>query len=107
MHAKEGKAEGARTFVFDTAVVAAAQLLLKLRGLVTIPLIVKVLGTAEDGGWGPTLAPGAGPRTRRPPLARPRRPGGRRGPGLLRVRRGRQPLRSRPRHTRLGGARGA
>jgi O-antigen/teichoic acid export membrane protein len=47
---------GARAFALDTAVVAAAQLLLKLRGLVTIPLIVKVLGTAEYGVWVQTLA---------------------------------------------------
>src|SRR3954453_17073838 len=47
---------GARTFALDTAVVAAAQLLLKLRGLVAIPLIVKVLGTAEYGVWVQTLA---------------------------------------------------
>lgn len=47
---------GARAFVVDTAVVAAAQLLLKLRGLVAIPLIVKVLGTAEYGVWVQTLA---------------------------------------------------
>src|SRR5579885_669293 len=47
---------GAREFVFDTAVVAAAQFLLKLRGLVAIPLIVKVLGTAQYGVWVQTLA---------------------------------------------------
>lgn len=47
---------GARAFVLDTAVVAAAQLLLKLRGLVAIPLIVKMLGTAEYGVWVQTLA---------------------------------------------------
>src|SRR3954470_1830765 len=56
MHAKESKAAEARTFVLDTGVVAAAQLLLKLRGLVAIPLIVKVLGTAEYGVWVQTLA---------------------------------------------------
>jgi O-antigen/teichoic acid export membrane protein len=42
---------GAREFAIDTAVVAVTQLLLKLRGLVTIPLIVKILGTAEYGVW--------------------------------------------------------
>ena len=47
---------GARAFVLDTAIIAAAQLLLKLRGLVAIPLIVKVLGTAEYGVWVQTLA---------------------------------------------------
>src|SRR5919112_4393998 len=56
MHAKESRAVGARAFVADTAIVAAAQLLLKLRGLVAIPLIVKVLGTAEYGVWVQTLA---------------------------------------------------
>ncbi|HVF67635.1 MAG TPA: flippase [Pyrinomonadaceae bacterium] len=56
MHAKESRAVGARAFVLDTAVIAAAQLLLKLRGLVAIPLIVKVLGTAEYGVWVQTLA---------------------------------------------------
>lgn len=49
-------ANDAREFVVDTAVVAAAQLLLKLRGLVTLPLIVKVLGTAQYGVWMQTLA---------------------------------------------------
>jgi O-antigen/teichoic acid export membrane protein len=48
--------KGARAFAHDTAVVAAAQLLLKLRALVTIPLIVKGLGTAEYGVWVQTLA---------------------------------------------------
>jgi O-antigen/teichoic acid export membrane protein len=56
MQAKESEAVGARAFVLDTAVVAAAQLLLKLRGLVAIPLIVKMLGTAEYGVWVQTLA---------------------------------------------------
>jgi O-antigen/teichoic acid export membrane protein len=56
MQERESKAAGARDFALDTAVVAAAQLLLKLRGLVTIPLIVKVLGTAEYGVWVQTLA---------------------------------------------------
>ncbi|HYE15362.1 MAG TPA: polysaccharide biosynthesis C-terminal domain-containing protein [Pyrinomonadaceae bacterium] len=47
---------GAREFVLDTAVVAVAQLLLKLRGLIALPLIVKALGTAEYGVWAQTLA---------------------------------------------------
>jgi O-antigen/teichoic acid export membrane protein len=47
---------GAREFVLDTAVVAAAQFLLKFRGLIAIPLIVKVLGTAQYGVWVQTLA---------------------------------------------------
>jgi O-antigen/teichoic acid export membrane protein len=49
-------ATGAREFVADTAVVAIAQFLLKLRAVVTIPLIVKALGTAEYGVWVQTLA---------------------------------------------------
>jgi O-antigen/teichoic acid export membrane protein len=58
MHANKNTvaAAGARTFVVDTAVVAAAQFLLRLRGLVALPLIVKVLGTAEYGVWVQTLA---------------------------------------------------
>lgn len=47
---------GAREFVQDTAVIAVTQLLLKVRGLVAIPLIVKVLGTAQYGIWVQTLA---------------------------------------------------
>jgi len=47
---------GARDFVLDTAVVAATQFLLKVRGLVAIPLIVKVLGTEQYGVWVQTLA---------------------------------------------------
>ncbi|HKQ54150.1 MAG TPA: polysaccharide biosynthesis C-terminal domain-containing protein [Pyrinomonadaceae bacterium] len=53
--ARSAKA-GAREFVLDTAVVAATQLLLKVRGLVAIPMIVKVLGTAQYGVWVQTLA---------------------------------------------------
>jgi O-antigen/teichoic acid export membrane protein len=49
-------ASGAREFVLDTAVVAAAQFLLKFRGLIAIPLIVKILGTAQYGVWVQTLA---------------------------------------------------
>ncbi|MFN2599136.1 MAG: lipopolysaccharide biosynthesis protein [Pyrinomonadaceae bacterium] len=56
MHADKSTHAGAREFAADTAVVAAAQLLLKLRGLVTLPLVVKVLGTAEYGVWMQTLA---------------------------------------------------
>ena len=47
---------GARAFVLDTAVVAVAQFLLKFRGLIAIPLIVKVLGTSQYGVWVQTLA---------------------------------------------------
>jgi O-antigen/teichoic acid export membrane protein len=56
MQERESSPTGARAFAHDTAVVAAAQFLLKLRGLVAIPLIVKVLGTAEYGVWVQTLA---------------------------------------------------
>src|SRR5215211_1591885 len=51
-----GARAGAREFVLDTMVVAATQLLLKVRGLVAIPMIVKVLGTAQYGVWVQTLA---------------------------------------------------
>ncbi|HEY0377656.1 MAG TPA: polysaccharide biosynthesis C-terminal domain-containing protein [Pyrinomonadaceae bacterium] len=51
-----GAKSGAREFVLDTAVVAVTQLLLKVRGLVAIPMIVKVLGTAQYGVWVQTLA---------------------------------------------------
>jgi O-antigen/teichoic acid export membrane protein len=47
---------GAQAFAVDTAVVAVAQLLLKLRGLVTLPLIAKMLGTAHYGIWAQALA---------------------------------------------------
>src|ERR1051325_11920550 len=56
MQERVSTAAGARAFALDTAVVAAAQLILKLRALVTIPLIVKGLGTAEYGVWVQTLA---------------------------------------------------
>jgi O-antigen/teichoic acid export membrane protein len=46
----------AREFVLDTAVVGLAQFLLKFRGLIAIPLIVKILGTAQYGVWVQTLA---------------------------------------------------
>jgi hypothetical protein len=46
-----GTKSGGREFAIDTAVVAVTQFLLKMRGLVTIPLIVKILGTAEYGVW--------------------------------------------------------
>lgn len=47
---------GARDFALDTAVVAVTQFLLKFRGLIAIPLIVKMLGTAQYGVWVQTLA---------------------------------------------------
>lgn len=46
----------ARAFVVDTGVVALTQLLLKLRGVVTLPLIARMLGTAEYGIWAQVLA---------------------------------------------------
>ncbi|MBI3247452.1 MAG: polysaccharide biosynthesis C-terminal domain-containing protein [Deltaproteobacteria bacterium] len=45
----------ARAFVIDTVVVAITQMLLKLRALVTLPLIVKLLGTEQYGIWAQTL----------------------------------------------------
>jgi O-antigen/teichoic acid export membrane protein len=50
------KGSGAREFAIDTIVVAVTQLLLKLRGLVTLPLIVKLLGTGAYGIWSQVLA---------------------------------------------------
>ena len=49
-------ATGAHKFIFDTIVVAIAQLLLKLRGLVALFLIVKLMGTAQYGIWAQILA---------------------------------------------------
>lgn len=46
----------ARSFAIDTGVVALTQLLMKLRGVVTLPLIAKMLGTAEYGVWSQVLA---------------------------------------------------
>lgn len=46
----------ARVFVLDTAVVGLTQFLLKFRGLIAIPLIVKLLGTSQYGVWVQTLA---------------------------------------------------
>jgi O-antigen/teichoic acid export membrane protein len=48
--------QGTRAFVLDTAVVGLTQLLLKGRGLIAIPLIVKLLGTSQYGVWVQTLA---------------------------------------------------
>lgn len=49
-------AGGAREFLADNAIVATAQLLSKLRGIITIPLIVKTAGTAGYGVWAQVLA---------------------------------------------------
>ena len=46
----------AREFVLDTLVVAIAQVLLRLRGLVLLPLIVKLLGTASYGTFSQVIA---------------------------------------------------
>lgn len=40
-----------RRFAFDNAVVGAAQAVSKLRGLLTLPLIVKTMGTEGYGSW--------------------------------------------------------
>jgi O-antigen/teichoic acid export membrane protein len=51
-----GRHRGARSFVIDTVVVAVTQLLLRLRGLVVLPLIVRFLGTASYGIWSQVVA---------------------------------------------------
>jgi O-antigen/teichoic acid export membrane protein len=48
--------ERAREFAIDTVVVALTQLLLRARGLVLLPVIVKVLGTAAYGTWAQVIA---------------------------------------------------
>ncbi len=47
---------GGRAFAIDAAVVAVTQLILRLRGLVLLPLIVKLLGTAAYGVWAQVVA---------------------------------------------------
>lgn len=47
---------GLREFVLDNLIVTAAQILAKLRGLLTLPLIVKTLGTEGFGIWAQILA---------------------------------------------------
>ena len=47
---------GARAFILDMAVVFAAQVLTRLRGLLTMPLIIRGLGTDAFGTWSQTLA---------------------------------------------------
>lgn len=51
----EGKG-GVRDFLLDNLVVAVAQLLMKLRGLLALPLIVKTLGTEGYGLWSQVLS---------------------------------------------------
>jgi O-antigen/teichoic acid export membrane protein len=50
------RAQSARFFLGDTAVVFGAQVLTKLRGLITLPLLVRGLGTEAFGTWSQTLA---------------------------------------------------
>ncbi len=50
------KKRGLREFVADNAIVALAMLIAKLRGIVTLPLIVGALGTAGYGTWSQILA---------------------------------------------------
>jgi O-antigen/teichoic acid export membrane protein len=45
-----------RSFAIDTIVVAVTQLVVRLRGLVLLPLIVKLLGTAAYGVWAQVVA---------------------------------------------------
>jgi len=47
---------GARAFLADTAFVFGAQVLTKLRGLLTMPLLIRGLGTDAFGTWSQTLA---------------------------------------------------
>ena len=53
--AEAGKG-GVRDFVLDNLVVAVAQLLMKLRALLALPLIVKTLGTEGFGLWSQVLS---------------------------------------------------
>jgi O-antigen/teichoic acid export membrane protein len=46
---------GPREFIADNVIVAAAQVLGKLRGIVTLPLIVKSMGAAGYGVWSQVL----------------------------------------------------
>lgn len=54
--APPAKVRGARAFLADTAFVFAAQVLTKLRGLLTMPLVIRGLGTEAFGTWSQTLA---------------------------------------------------
>jgi O-antigen/teichoic acid export membrane protein len=54
--ARPSPGRDARGFLIDTGVVALTQLLMKLRGVVTLPLIAKMLGTAQYGIWAQVLA---------------------------------------------------
>lgn len=50
------KKRGAREFIADNAIVSFALLLAKLRGIVTLPLLVGTIGTAGYGVWSQILA---------------------------------------------------
>lgn len=50
------KKRGLREFVFDNAIVALALVIGKLRGIVTLPLIVGTIGTEGYGLWSQILA---------------------------------------------------
>jgi O-antigen/teichoic acid export membrane protein len=54
--APPAKKRGLREFVADNAIVAFALLLNKLRGIVTLPLIVGTIGTVGYGVWSQILA---------------------------------------------------
>lgn len=54
--APPAKKRGLREFVADNAIVALALLLSKLRGILTLPLIVGTIGTAGYGVWSQLLA---------------------------------------------------
>ena len=51
-----GPPRGVREFVVDNAIVALAMLIAKLRGIITLPLIVGAIGTAGYGVWSQILA---------------------------------------------------
>ena len=54
--APPAKKRGVREFVVDNAIVALAMLIAKLRGILTLPLIVSAIGTAGYGVWSQILA---------------------------------------------------
>lgn len=46
----------ARTFVIDTIVVAVTQLIIRARGILLLPVLIKSLGTASYGVWAQVVA---------------------------------------------------
>jgi O-antigen/teichoic acid export membrane protein len=52
----ESNRRESKVFIRDTIIVAATQILLKLRGLVAMPLIIKLLGVAAFGVWSQVFA---------------------------------------------------